>query len=453
MRGSKVSKTRAGNTRPVVIAGGGIGGLAAALALARKGWPSVVLEQAHQFGEIGAGIQIAPNAWHALDALGVGALVKREAVFVERMLMFDGVSGEKVVDIPLDKRFARRFGNPYAVTHRADIHGSLLDGCKALPELIDLRTDSRVASFDSDEKGVSVKTAKGERVEGAALVGADGRSVIRERIVGDTMPLITGHMCYRAVLKIDEVPKDLRFAAATLWAAHNAHIVHYPLRGWKLFNLVATIIGKHTSGGHNELAMPEEALSFFEHYCERPLKLMRTPKEFRRWMLLYRQPVDNWIQGRVALLGDAAHFMLQYMAQGAAMAMEDAVCLGVCADQTEGDIPAAFEKYQKTRLVRATRVQISANELVGMIFHVPDGLQREVRNDIYRGRGAERYYDALEWVFSAPEYVRNFAKAGARRSPPTSAPRRAASRAPARSTGSPARAARPARRPPSRRTA
>src|SRR5262245_7783501 len=441
------------NDKPVVIAGGGIGGLAAALALARKGFRSVVLEQAPQFGEIGAGIQLAPNAWHALDALGVGTLVKKEAVFVEHLFMFDGVSGEKVIDIPLDKRFAKRFGNPYAVTHRADIHGSLLDGCKALPELIELRTSTRVTGFEQDGSSVSVSTEKGD-IEGTALVAADGgRSVIRETIVGDPLPPVTGHMCYRAVLNIGDVPKDLRLPAATLWAAHNAHIVHYPLRGWKLFNLVATIIGKHTSGGHNELAMPEEVLPFFSHYSEKPTKLMRTPKEFRRWMLLYRQPVDNWIQGRVALLGDAAHFMLQYMAQGAAMAMEDAVCLGVCADQTEGDIPAAFEKYQKTRLVRATRVQISANELVGMIFHVPDGLQREVRNDIYRGRGAERYYDALEWVFSAPEYVRNFAKAGARRSPPTSAPRRAASRAPARSTGSPARAARPARRPPSRRTA
>src|SRR5258706_12940913 len=127
------------NKDPVLIAGGGIGGLAAALALARKGWRSVVLEQAPQFGEIGAGIQIAPNAWHALDALGVGQLVKKQAVFIEHLLVFDGVSGERIIDIPLDKRFAKRFGNPYAVTHRADIHGSLLEGCKALPELIELR--------------------------------------------------------------------------------------------------------------------------------------------------------------------------------------------------------------------------------------------------------------------------------------------------------------------------
>lgn len=445
---------KAKNEKPVIVAGGGIGGLAAALALARKGFRSIVLEQASLFGEIGAGIQIAPNAWHALDALGVGGLVKKEAVFIEHLLMFDGVSAEKVIDIPLDARFARRFGNPYAVTHRADIHGSLLDGCKALPELIELRTSARVTGFEQDGSKVRVRTEKGD-IEGAALVAADGgRSVIRERIVGDPLPPVTGHMCYRAVLNIGEVPKELRLPAATLWAGDNTHIVHYPLRGWKLFNLVATVIGKHTSGGHNELATPQEALPFFAHYCDQVMKLMRTPKEFRRWMLLYRQPVDNWTQGRVALLGDAAHFMLQYMAQGAAMAMEDAVALGVAAEEAGGDFPQAFRAYQDMRIVRASRVQLSANTLVGMIFHVPDGLERLVRNDIYRGRSAERYYDALEWVFSAPEYVRNFnAKRGAVRSPRSNEPRKAASRAPARSTGSRARAALPARRPPSRQRA
>jgi 2-polyprenyl-6-methoxyphenol hydroxylase-like FAD-dependent oxidoreductase len=397
------------NKAPVIIAGGGIGGLAAALALARKGFRSVVVEQAPQFGEIGAGIQIAPNAWHALDALGVGQLVKKEAVFIERLLMFDGVSGEKVIDMPLDQRFAKRFGNPYAVTHRADIHGSLLDGCKALPELIDLRTSSRVSGFEIAHGGVRVTLADGQALPGTALIGADGgKSVIRETIVGDPLPPATGHMCYRAVLDINDVPKELRLPAATLWAAHNTHIVHYPLRGWKLFNLVATVIGKHTSGGHNEAATPEEVLPFFSHYCDAVMKLMRTPKEFRRWMLQYREPVDNWISGPVALLGDAAHFMLQYMAQGAAMAMEDAVCLGVCADAADGDFPNAFRDYQQRRMVRATRVQISANSLIGQIFHVPDGLQREVRNDIFRGRTPERYYDALEWVFSAPDYVREF---------------------------------------------
>jgi salicylate hydroxylase len=319
------------------------------------------------------------------------------------------VSGEKVIEIPLDARFAKRFNNPYAVTHRADIHGSLLDGCKALPELIELRTSTRVSGYHTDGKSVTVETATGEKLTGSALVGADGaKSVVRDAIVGDALPGSTIHKCYRAVLNIDEVPQDLRFAAATLWAAHNTHIVHYPLRGWKLFNLVATTIGTPITEGHAEVATPEEVLPQFSHYCEKPLKLMRTPKQFTRWMLRFREPVDNWIQGPVALLGDAAHLMLQYMAQGAAMAMEDAVALGAACDDDDGDFTRAFRRYQEMRVVRATRVHISANSLVGMIFHVPDGLERRVRNDIYRGRPPERYYDALEWVFTPPDYVRDF---------------------------------------------
>ena len=429
---SKASRSSSRNTLPVVIAGGGIGGLAAALALARKGFRSMVLEQAPQFGEIGAGIQIAPNAWHALDALGVGRLVKKEAVFIEHLLMFDGISGEKVIDIPLDKRFAKRFGNPYAVTHRVDIHGSLLDGCKALPELIELRTSTRVTGFEVEGKSVQVRTQNGNLV-GAALVGADGaRSVIRDAIVGDALPPSTIHKCYRAVLQMNEVPKDLRFAAATLWAAHNTHIVHYPLRGWKLFNLVATTIGEEISSGHAEKATPAEVLPQFAHYCEKPMKLMRTPKEFTRWMLRYREPVDNWVRGPVALLGDAAHLMLQYMAQGAAMAMEDAVALGVCADEADGDFETCFVRYQEMRIVRASRVQVSANSLIGQIFHVPDGLQRQIRNDIYLGRSPERYYDALEWVFAPPDYVRNFSRPARGRSRPSSGRRKGASSARAR---------------------
>jgi salicylate hydroxylase len=273
-----------------------------------------------------------------------------------------------------------------------------------------------VTGFQNEGSGVAVQTDNGA-FRGSALVGADGgRSVIREKIVGDPLPPATGHMCYRAVLDPADVPKDLRWAAATLWAAHNTHIVHYPLRGWKLFNLVATVIGKHTSGGHNEAATREEAVGFFSHYCEKVLKLMRTPKEYRRWMLLYRQPVANWTQGRVTLLGDAAHFMLQYMAQGAAMAMEDGVCLGLSADSADGNFEKAFLDYQNTRLARASRVH--------------DGIERVVRNDMYRGRSPERYYDALEWVFSAPDYVRNFSKkAPSRRPGGTSAAPRARRRA------------------------
>lgn len=397
------------NDQPIIVAGGGLGGLAVALALARRDFKVVVLEQALEFGEIGAGIQLAPNAWHAIDALGVGELVKKEAVFIERLLMMDGVTGEPVIDIPLGKRFEKRFGNPYAVTHRADIHGALLDGCKAQAS-ITLRSGTRVAGYDVQGDDVVVTTAGGETLTACALVGADGvRSVVRERIVGDGEPEVSGHMCYRAVLPVEQMPKDLRWAAAVLWTGDNTHIVHYPLRGWKLFNLVATVIGKHSSGGHNEEASPEEVLPLFAHNCAKPMSIMRVPKIFKRWMLRCREPVPNWSDGPVTLLGDAAHLMLQYMAQGAATAFEDAIALATACDAADGNFTRAFVDYQKIRLVRASRVQLSS-KLVGAVFHAPDGVPRLVRNQIYQGRSAKQHYDALEWVFTAPDYVRDFAR-------------------------------------------
>ncbi len=405
------------NDRPVVIAGGGLGGLAAALALSRKGFRVLVLEQAREFAEIGAGIQLAPNAWHAIDALGVGELVKKEAVFIERVLMMDGVSGETVIEIPTDERFAKRFGNPYAVTHRADIHGALLEGCKASP-LIELRANARVTGFSDRGSSVEVRTQNGESIEADALVGADGvRSVVRESIVADGEPPASGHLCYRAVLKVEDMPADLRWPAATLWAGHNTHIVHYPLRGWKLFNLVATVVRPQAAGGgHNEEAPPDEVLPLFAHNCAKPMSLLRVPRSFKRWMLRFREPVANWSRGRVTLLGDAAHLMLQYFAQGAATAFEDAVCLGACAERADGDFEKAFAEYQATRLVRASRVQISAG-LLGMLFHAADGVPRLVRNDMFQGRKPERYYDALEWIFTPPDYVRDFRRRDPRRSP------------------------------------
>lgn len=403
------------NEIPVVVAGGGIGGLAAALALALKGFRVTVLEQASQFGEIGAGIQLAPNAWAVLDALQVGALVKRDAVFIEKLLLMDGISGDAVIDIPLDHRFRERYGNPYAVTHRADIHTSLLEGCRARKDLIELRTNSRVTGYTIETRGVRVEIEGEEAIEARALVGADGaRSAVRRSILGDGDPPASGHMCYRAVLPVQDMPTDLRWPAATLWAGPDTHIVHYPLRGGKLFNLVATVVRSGTPGGHNEEAAPAEVLPLFPHHCEKPMSIMKVPKIFRRWMLRFREPGETWTEGPVALLGDAAHLMLQYMAQGAAMAMEDAICLAYCADQADGDFEAAFQAYQATRLVRASRVQLSA-KLLGLVFHAR-GVDRLVRNNIYQGRSPDKYYESLDWVLIPPDYVRNFgaaAKAGA----------------------------------------
>jgi salicylate hydroxylase len=400
---------RARNVLPVVVAGGGIGGLAAALGLAIKGFRVIVLEQSRELGEIGAGIQLAPNAWHAIDALGVGARTKRDAVFIERMLLMDAVSGETVIDVPLGERFRERFGNPYAVTHRADIHGALLDGCEAHRPLIDLRTDSRVAGFDVAGDRVVVNLERGDRIEAAALVGADGwDSAVRKLVVGDGEPPTSGHMCYRAVLEANDMPADLRWPAATLWAGPSTHIVHYPLRGWKLFNVVATVVRPEAGAGHNEEASPDEVLPCFAESCEKPLSILRVPKTFRRWMLRFRDPVENWSRGPVTLLGDAAHLMIQYAAQGAAMALEDAVCLAASADEADGDFVTAFQAYQRARLVRASRVQISAS-LLGLVYHAK-GVARLVRNDVYAASAGERQYEAFDWIYRPPDYVRRFAK-------------------------------------------
>ena len=396
------------NHAPIVVAGGGIGGLAAARALAIRGFRVLVLEQAHEFGEIGAGIQLAPNAWHAIDALGVGEKVKEQAVFIERLLMMDGVSGETVIDIPVGAGFRERFGNPYAVTHRADIHGALLDGCRSCGDRIELRTDSQVVGFDLEAHGVSVKLRSGERIAAAALVGADGwRSAVREAIVGDGEAPLSGHLCYRAVLDARDMPEDLRWAAATLWAGPDTHVVHYPLRGWKLFNLVATVVREEVGAAQNEEATPEEVLPLFAESCEKPMSLLRVPKIFRRWMLRFREPVDNWTRGRATLLWDAAHLMLQYAAQGAAMALEDAICLAAAADEHDGDFEAAFQSYQRTRLVRASRVQISAG-LLGLLYHAR-GVARLVRNDMYAGWYGDRQAEAFDWIYQPPDYVSRFA--------------------------------------------
>ncbi len=396
------------NREPIVVAGGGIGGLAAARALAIVGFRVLVLEQAHEFGEIGAGIQLAPNAWHAIDALGVGERVKEQAVFIERLLMMDAVSGETVIDVPVGAEFRERFGNPYAVTHRADIHGALLDGCRSWGDRIELRTDSQVVGFDLETHGVTVKLRSGERIAAAALVGADGwRSAVRETIVGDGEPPLSGHLCYRAVLDARDMPEDLRWAAATLWAGPDTHVVHYPLRGWKLFNLVATVVREEVGAVQNEEAMPEEVLPLFAESCEKPMSLLRVPKIFRRWMLRFREPVDNWTRGRATLLGDAAHLMLQYAAQGAAMALEDAVCLAAAADEHDGDFEAAFQSYQRTRLVRASRVQISAG-LLGLLYHARS-IARLVRNDMYAGWHGDRQAEAFDWIYHPPDYVSRFA--------------------------------------------
>ena len=386
----------------ILISGGGIGGLAAALALAQAGISSTVFEQAREFGEIGAGIQLAPNAFRALDRLGVRDGILSNAVFIDQLVMMDIVSDEVVADIPVTEAFRARFDNPYAVIHRRDLLDALLEGCRR-DERVRLIAGARIVDFRSTAERVFAIAESGERYEGAGLVGADGlRSNIRERIIGDGEPVVSGHVSYRAVLPVDEMPEELRWNAATLWGGPDTHLVHYPLRSWELFNIVITFHSKQEEHGvMNELGSRDEVMEYFGGFAERPLRILEKPKEWRRWSLCYRDPVENWTSGRATLLGDAAHPMLQYFAQGAAMALEDAVCLADCVAGADGDLAAAFVDYQDARLVRTGRVQLSAM-MLGHFFHASGGA-RLVRNGTFQKRTPEQFYDGLAWLYGGPD--------------------------------------------------
>jgi salicylate hydroxylase len=382
----------------VVIAGGGIGGLAAALGLARKGCRVTVLEQAEQFGEIGAGIQIGPNAFHAMDYLGIGEVGRSRAVYIDALIMMDGMNGEQVFYGPLGEEFRRYCGNPYAVIHRADLHGAFLEACRA-HEAITLINKERVIACENTADGAKVVTEAGHTYEADAVIGADGvRSKVRELLTNGGDPLrVSGHVAYRAVLPIESMPEGLRWNAATLWAGPKCHMVHYPLQGWRSFNLVATFVTDLENVGSNEPGTREEVLSRFAQIVPKARKLLEIPTEWRRWVLGDRDPISRWVDGRIALLGDAAHPTYQYFAQGACMAMEDAVCLADKFEKAGGDFAAAFQAYQEERIPRAYRVVLSSREL-GRVYHA-EGVERLVRNAWLKGKTPEEFYSNVFWLY------------------------------------------------------
>jgi 2-polyprenyl-6-methoxyphenol hydroxylase-like FAD-dependent oxidoreductase len=380
----------------VLVVGGGIGGLAAALAMAKLGIGVTVLEQADTIGEIGAGIQLAPNAFAALDALGVGERARKGAVFTEKLVMMDAVDGKEVGTFVVDEAFRRRFGNPYAVIHRADIHSAILDGVRNSP-LIELLTSSRVEDMVQDDGGVTVTDSQGRRHTADALIGCDGvKSVIREKLLGDAVR-VSGHVVYRAVVPVAEMPEDLRINAPVVWAGPDCHLVHYPLRNGEQYNLVVTFHSRDAETWGVSDGSKEEVLSYFTGIGARPRQLLDAPKSWRRWSTADRDPVESWTRGRVTLLGDAAHPMLQYLAQGACMAIEDAVTLAAALERTGCDFDAGFSLYQQARIPRTARVVLSAREM-GRLYHAK-GVERLVRNSLWKGRSNEGFYDALDWLY------------------------------------------------------
>src|SRR6266446_6934405 len=388
-----------GQALPIVIAGGGIGGLAAAHALARKGFTVRVLEQAAEFREIGAGIQLGPNVFRALERLGLKEAVLADAHRPPAMEMRCALSGERVTRIPLDDpRFREKFKQPYAVTHRHDLHSVFINACKN-NNRIALETGQSVEDFEQDDTGVSVILQSGERIRGRALIGCDGMwSKVRDKVVGDGKPLVSGHIAYRAVLTREEVPEDLWRPDVILWAGPRTHLVHYPLRRGELYNLVAVFHSDRYVEGLNGEADAGELWAHFKDQRPEVLRMLERIETWRMWVLCDREPVKDWCKGRVALLGDAAHPMLQYLAQGAAMATEDAVCLAEKVAADPANLPAALYAYNEQRYLRTARVQIMAR-VYGDFYHAR-GPAAELRNQMLASRTPEQSYESVAWLYS-----------------------------------------------------
>ncbi|MDG5977308.1 salicylate hydroxylase [Hydrogenophaga taeniospiralis CCUG 15921] len=384
---------------PVLVTGGGIGGLAVALALVRQGFTVQVFEQSPEIGEIGAGIQLGPNAFHAFDALGVGDKARGRAVYTDEMVMHDAIDESLIGRIETGEAFRQRFGNPYAVIHRVDIHKSLLEGAVETGRVA-FFTSTRIVKVEQDDAGKTVTAIdqNGQRWTGQALIGADGgKSVVRAQYVNDP-PRVTGHVVYRAVVDKADFPDDLKWNAASLWAGPKCHLVHYPLRGGEQYNVVVTFHSRQQEQWGVTDGSKEEVESYFQGISPKARQLIELPKTWKRWATADREPIATWVFGRATLLGDAAHPTTQYMAQGACMAMEDAVTLGEALRVTNKDWDAALALYQKSRVTRTARIVLSGREM-GRLYHAV-GVERLVRNSLWRGRSQERFYDAMEWLYS-----------------------------------------------------
>ena len=379
------------NADPILITGGGIGGLAAALALARRGFRSRLLEQAPEFKEVGAGIQLGPNSQRCLSELGLEAAVKRLAVFPQALVMMDAVTAEQAISIPLGG-FEQRFKAPYALIHRADLHYCLLEACRQSP-LIVLETSAQVTDFEDDGERVRVATRDGRAYDAPAFIAADGLwSTVRAKLIGDGKPRVAGHVSYRSVLPAADVPEKLRRNDMVIWAGPKCHMVHYPLRCGELFNLVATFHSNRYEEGWNSFGDPAELHERFRGTCDIVKLMLGKIAEWRMWVLCDREPIKHWSKGRVTLLGDAAHPMLQYLAQGAGMALEDSLCLAQCLEQAD-TVEDAFTAYPLARYLRTGRVQLAAR-LYGEFYHA-DGVRRELRNAYVKNAS----YEGLAWLY------------------------------------------------------
>lgn len=386
---------------PYLVAGGGIAGLAAALGLARQGSSVHLFEQAQGFEEVGAGLQMSPNGVRALRALGAWDAVEPACVIPSEIHMRDGRSGALLQRIRLGKGFEDRFGAPYRVCHRADLLAGLLAAARQ-DGSIELNTGRKAESVQDSDASTRLGFADGAEAHGRAVIAADGiRSCLRQAITAAVAPVSRNVTLYRALIPLGKVPPEIEADCVTLWLCPGGHVVHYPVSNWRNFNIVAAADGEPEAGSWQSPAASGDVARRFAGLCEELETLLGVPATWLRWPGADLPPLARWSNGRLVLLGDAAHASLPFLAQGAVMALEDAVVLA----RHTAALPAAeaFLAYERQRKPRAARMQDQSRRM-GRIYHAAGALAfaRNLTLNLASPAFALR---RLEWIYRwTPEH-------------------------------------------------
>lgn len=390
-------------TDQVTIVGGGIGGLGAALMMARSGVPVRVLEKAPSFGEVGAGLQLAPNATRLLAEHDLLDDVLAHAVRPARLVMMNAITGEQLSTLDLADAH-ERYGAPYIVLHRSDLLDVLLAHCREHPD-VSLHENSDVTAFTDTGEQVTITCADGATYRTQLLLGADGlRSRVRPAVLDDEV-LCSGYTAYRGAVPIETVDRRVAFDDVVVWVGPGLHFVQYPVRGGELYNQVAVFRSEQYARGETEWGTPDELDRTFAQTCEGVQAALPSIQRDRRWPMYDRLPASTWSTGRVSLLGDAAHPMLQYLAQGACQALLDGGALGRVVPTlgpgptwTTTDVTNALADYENRRLSQAGRVQTTARTW-GDMWHVDPGLPMSLRDEAFRLRNTHDYRH-IDWLYA-----------------------------------------------------
>ncbi len=391
------------DTPDVLVVGGGIGGLSAALALARKGIRVRLLESCKAFGEVGAGLQIAPNCTRILDEYGLLDEIRALGVQPESMVMKDAADASELTRLDL-RDLERHYGFPYLVIHRSDLHSTLLRACRAVG--VELLNDQEVVSYENTARGALVVLADGRTEEAEVIIAADGLHSVARPLLSDDQPVSSAYVAYRAAVPIDRVREhDVSQTDVVVYVGPRCHFVQYPLRGGEMFNQVAVFESPSALAGEEDWGTPDELDLAFARTCEQVQQGIPLMWRDRWWRMFDRDPIMDWVHGRIVLLGDAAHAPLQYMAQGAVMAIEDGWVLAEhvgrqgaqrAAEGSGVDWEAALSAYNAVRPEHCRRVVLTARSW-GELWHL-DGPAREQRNAVLRSRET-RDYSFTDWIY------------------------------------------------------